>query len=77
MWGQAVQRDGDQLVSTALRRDQEEVAVSVVGAMEVQCGDGLPDGYRGQVARVVTTAQSSCHSLQGTIGALSPAGSWV
>lgn len=75
--GPGVQKAGDQLVSIGLRRDQEEVAVSGVGPMEARCGDGLPDGDRGQVAGVVTTAESSCLSLQGTIGALSPVGSWV
>lgn len=77
MWGQAKQRDGDQLSSSGLRRDQEEVAVTVAGAMEVRCRDGLPDGDGEQVAGVVTTAESGCLSLLGTMGALNPAGSWV
>lgn len=77
MWGQARLRDGDQLSSTGLKRAQGEMAVTVAGAMEVRCRDGLPDGDREQVAGVVTMAESGCLSLLGTIGALNPAGSWV
>ena len=35
----------------SLRRHQEEVAVTVAGAMEVRCRDGLPDGGRGAGGR--------------------------
>lgn len=77
MWGQARQRDGDQLSSSGLRTDRGEVAVTVAGAMEVRWRDGLPDGDRGAGGRVVTTAESGRLSLLGTIGALNPAGSWV
>lgn len=51
MWGQVMRRDGDQLFSAGLRRDQEEVAVTVAGAMKVRCRDGLPEGDRGAGGR--------------------------
>lgn len=66
---------GTSCSAPGLRRDREEVAVTVAGAMAVRCRDGLPDGGRGAGGKGGDHAESGRCSRTGTIGALNPAGS--